>query len=31
MSQAFISEQPSAPASLDAIDKIIEFVHREMR
>jgi len=31
MSQAFISEQPAAPASLDAIDKIIEFVHREMR
>src|SRR5258706_2419823 len=31
MSQAFISEQPSAPASLEAIDKIIEFVHREMR
>jgi acetyl esterase/lipase len=31
MSQAFISEQPSAPASLDAIDKIIEFVHLEMR
>jgi len=31
MSQAFISEQPGAPASLEAIDKIIEFVHREMR
>ena len=31
MSQAFISEHPGAPASLDAIDKIIEFVHREMR
>lgn len=31
MSQAFISEHPGSPASLDAIDKIIEFVHREMR
>jgi acetyl esterase len=31
MSQAFITDDPRAPASLDAIDKIIEFVHREMR
>ena len=31
MSQAFISEQPTAPASLDALDKIVEFVHREIR
>jgi acetyl esterase len=30
MSQAFISEHPRSPASLDAIDKIIEFVHREL-
>lgn len=29
MSQAFISEHPTAPASLDALDKIVEFVHRE--
>jgi acetyl esterase len=31
MSQAFISEQPTAPGSLEAINKIIEFVHREIR
>src|SRR5262249_26991992 len=31
MNQAFISEMPTAPQSLQAIDKIIEFVHREMR
>ena len=31
MSQAFISEHPTAPASLDALDKIVEFVHREIR
>ena len=31
MSQAFISEQPTAPASLEAIDKIIDFVHRELK
>lgn len=30
MSQAFITDDPRAPASLDAIDKIIEFVHREI-
>ena len=31
MSQAFITDDPKSPASLDAIDKIIEFVHREIR
>ena len=30
MSQAFITELPSHPQSLDALDKIVEFVHREM-
>ena len=30
MSQAFISEAPTHPNSLAAIDKIIEFVHREI-
>lgn len=30
MSQAFITDQPTAPASLDALEKIIEFVHREI-
>jgi acetyl esterase/lipase len=31
MNQAFISEQPTAPGSLQAIDRIIDFVHREIR
>jgi acetyl esterase/lipase len=31
MSQAFMSEQPTSPATLDAIEKIAEFVHRETR
>ena len=31
MSQAFITDDPRSPASLDAIDKIIAFVHREIR
>ena len=31
MSQAFISEEPAHPNSLAAIEKIIEFVHREIR
>ncbi|MGH7909245.1 MAG: alpha/beta hydrolase [Thermodesulfobacteriota bacterium] len=30
MSQAFITDDPRSPASLDAIHKIIEFVHREI-
>jgi acetyl esterase len=30
MSQAFISEEPTHPNSLAAIEKIIEFVHREI-
>jgi len=30
MSQAFITDAPTHPHSLDAIDKIIEFVHREI-
>jgi acetyl esterase/lipase len=29
--EAFITNDPTAPASLDAIDRIIEFVHRETR
>ena len=29
--EAFITNDPRAPASLEAIDKIIEFVHREIR
>ena len=29
--EAFITNDPAAPASLQAIDRIIEFVHREMR
>ena len=28
--EAFITNDPGAPASLDAIEKIIEFVHREI-
>ena len=31
MSQAFITDAPTHPHSLDAIDKIIEFVHREIK
>lgn len=31
MDQAFITEDPHSPASLAAIDKIIAFVHREIR
>ncbi len=31
MSQAFMSEHPTSPATLDAIEKIAEFVHRETR
>jgi len=31
MGEAFITNDPRAPASVEAIDKIIEFVHREMR
>ena len=31
MSQAFMSEHPTAPATYEAIDRIVEFVHREMR
>jgi acetyl esterase len=31
MSQAFMSDQPTSPATLDAIEKIAEFVHRETR
>ena len=30
MSQAFLSEEPTHPQSLAAIEKIIEFVHREV-
>jgi acetyl esterase len=30
MSQAFISEHPTAPASIDALEKIVDFVHREV-
>ena len=30
MSQAFITEQPTHAQSLDALDKIVEFVHREI-
>jgi acetyl esterase len=30
MSQAFITDMPTHPYSLDALDKIIEFVHREI-
>jgi acetyl esterase len=30
MSQAFITESPTHPHSLDALDKIVEFVHREI-
>jgi acetyl esterase/lipase len=29
--EAFITNDPTSPASLSAIDKIIEFVHREIR
>jgi acetyl esterase/lipase len=29
MSQAFITDRPTHPQSLAAIEKIIEFVHRE--
>ena len=31
MSQAFMSEHPTSPATLEAIEKIAEFVHRETR
>jgi acetyl esterase/lipase len=31
MSQAFMSEHPTSAATLDAIEKIAEFVHRETR
>ena len=31
MSQAFMSDHPTSPATLDAIEKIAEFVHRETR
>jgi acetyl esterase len=31
MGEAFITNDPRAPASIEAIDKIIEFVHCEMR
>lgn len=30
MSQAFITDSPTHPHSLDALDKIVEFVHREI-
>jgi hypothetical protein len=30
MSQAFITDQPTHPHSLDALDKIVAFVHREI-
>lgn len=30
MGAAFITNDPGAPASLEAIGKIIEFVHREI-
>jgi acetyl esterase len=29
--QLFIPQRPDAPASVDALDKIVEFVHRELR
>jgi len=31
MSQAFMSEHPTSPATLEAIAKIAELVHRETR
>jgi len=31
MGEAFITNDPTSPAALSAIDKIIEFVHRELR
>lgn len=31
MGEAFITNDPDTPAARDAIEKIIEFVHREMR
>jgi len=31
MGEAFITNDPTSPAARSAIDKIIEFVHREMR
>lgn len=31
MGEAFITSDPSSPAAIEAIDKIIEFVHREIR
>ncbi len=31
MGQAFITNDPTAPASMAAIDRIIEFVHRQIR
>jgi acetyl esterase len=31
MGEAFITTDPTSPAALSAIDKIIEFVHREIR
>jgi fermentation-respiration switch protein FrsA (DUF1100 family) len=29
--EAFITNDPTSPQALDAVEKIIEFVHREMR
>ncbi|MGZ5228296.1 MAG: hypothetical protein ACXWCS_29420, partial [Burkholderiales bacterium] len=29
--EAFITNDPTSPQARDAVDKIIEFVHREMR
>ncbi|HUF79663.1 MAG TPA: alpha/beta hydrolase [Burkholderiales bacterium] len=31
MGEAFITNNPTSPAALSAIDKMIEFVHRELR
>ncbi len=31
MGEAFITNNPASPAARSAIDRIIEFVHREMR
>jgi len=30
MSEAFITTDPAAPESVAAIEKIVEFVHREL-
>jgi hypothetical protein len=29
--EGFITDDPGSPASLEAVEKIIEFVHREIR